>query len=405
MQVHRGEADTRRSFIKRTAGLLGTSVIAGSTVSCDDDVTVPRSPDVSEGIDRAVEAFLRTTDAPGLALAIVQPTQPGSDDPMIDIRTFGTAVRGGPDPITPTTIFEIGSVDKTIHAFAMTWMWRRLGRIELDGVVQEQLPRDIVTLPIWEAAPQGGTPELLFRDLADFTAGLPDISPSTPQDLFDVINRERADLLQFEPGACYLYSDLAFELLAYTLAFIHSDGNNFEYDPVFVSLFSAANLPMPDTRIELTPDQQQRLACGYRDHNRNCLPVQHGDLLTKSTIEDMSVWLTFHMGFMPDSLLADLVPVVHEVRYDGGRFENGTCKADPPIRTSLGWFINDVPGAGTMYCKNGGTEGFNSFIGFFQEKRTGVVVLTNHVPSNALVLGRELLCMITPGCHTDPPPP
>ncbi|MQA92685.1 MAG: hypothetical protein GEU90_21090 [Gemmatimonas sp.] len=59
MQVHRGEADTRRSFIKRAAGFLGTSVLAGSAVSCDDDVTNPRSPDtdsrdVSERIDRKV---------------------------------------------------------------------------------------------------------------------------------------------------------------------------------------------------------------------------------------------------------------------------------------------------------------------------------------------------------------
>lgn len=402
MQVHRGDADTRRNFIKRTAGFLGTSVVAGSTVSCDDDVTDPRSPDVSERIDRTVEELLRRTDAPGLALALVQPTRPGSDDPMVDIRTFGTAVRdSSTDPITPTTIFDIGSVDKTMHGFALAWMWRRLGRVELDGVVQEHLPRDIVTLPIWRRAPEGGTRELLFRDLATFTSGIPDISLPTPQQLFEQIKREREDLLQFEPGSCYVYSDAAVELLAYTLAFIHSDGNSFEYDPVFRDLFSAANLPMPDTTIELTPDQRERLACGYRDYNRNCLPVPDGDLLTKSTIEDMSVWLQFQMGFMPDSLLADLLPVVHEVRYDRGQFTNGACKPEPRIRTGLGWFINTVPGAGTMISKNGGTLGFNSFIGFIQEKRTGVMVLINHSLADATMLGRELLCMITPGCQTD----
>lgn len=126
---------------------------------------------------------------------------------------------------------------------------------------------------------------------------------------------------------------------------------------------------MPDTVIQLTPDQRERLACGYRGSDRNCQPARPGDLLIKSTIEDMSVWLAFHMGFMPESPLADLLPVLFEVRYHGGQFENGTCRAEPAIQTTIGWFVQDIPGVGTRFYKDGEVEGFTSSIVFSRKRR------------------------------------
>lgn len=392
---------SRRGFIRTTAGLLGSSALGGLIVGCDDDGVAPSPADVSEQIDRAAEAFLRNTGAPGVALALITPTEPGSGDANIDLRTFGTAVRGSDEPITLTTLFDLGSITKTFTALMFTWMWQRLGLVGLEGVVQERLPRDIVTLPIWRKTPQGGTREILFRDLATYTPGLPDIFLLTYQELFDLIKRDREKLLEFEPGSCYLYSDLGWDLLAYTLAYIHSDGNGFDYSPVLRELLAAADLSMSDTVIQLTPDQRERLACGYRGSDRNCQPVRPGDLLIKSTIQDMSVWLAFHMGFMPQSPFADLLPALFEVRYDGGQFEPGKCRKEPAIQTTIGWFFQDIPGVGARFHKDGAIEGFTSYMVFFQEAKTGVVVLANHTHTQIAQFGNDLLCLITAGCEAE----
>lgn len=46
-------------------------------------------------------------------------------------------------------------------------------------------------------------------------------------------------------------------------------------------------------------------------------------------------------------------------------------------------------------------EGFASYITFFQETKTGVMVLVNYSQTNIAQFGRDLLCMITPGCQAE----
>jgi CubicO group peptidase (beta-lactamase class C family) len=57
----------------------------------------------------------------------------------------------------------------------------------------------------------------------------------------------------------------------------------------------------------------------------------------------------------------------------------------------LAWNILQY-GSGTLVWHNGGTGGFNTFLGFVKEKRAGVCVLTNRSPSllSAVGLGPPL---------------
>lgn len=63
----------------------------------------------------------------------------------------------------------------------------------------------------------------------------------------------------------------------------------------------------------------------------------------------------------------------------------------------IGWVVQDIPGVGTRFHKDGEVEGFTSYIVFFQEAKTGVAVLANHTQTHITQFGNDLLSLITAG--------
>jgi CubicO group peptidase (beta-lactamase class C family) len=122
-------------------------------------------------LETRIERVLREKDIPSFALAIVQ----GED--VTYARGFGTtSVEEGGIPVTPGTLFCIGSVSKPLTGTAIVRLVER-GLLELDRPVVEYLPALTFSLP-------GAADGVTLRRLLSHTSGLPSAyTDNGPRDL------------------------------------------------------------------------------------------------------------------------------------------------------------------------------------------------------------------------------
>ena len=163
--------------------------------------------------------------AVGLAAVIVE-------GDTVRIVTHGAMSLNKADPITPDTLFEVGSITKTFTALVLADMAIK-GEVKLDDPVEKWLPQGIRGLKLRDHA---GSPIRLV-DLATHRSGLPrlpdNMSNGTRADPY--VDYREAELLAYlksrevlmetdggkttkKRDEAYAYSNLGFGLLGYVLA-------------------------------------------------------------------------------------------------------------------------------------------------------------------------------------------
>lgn len=261
-------------------------------------------------------------------------------------------VDAGADPVDADTLFEIGSITKTMTGTLLAVLVGD-GVVSLDTTVGELLDG---------AGAVAGTP---LRALATHTAGLPRLAPNHDRTRFD----------PDDPYAAY-DAEALLEGLAETK--LHEAGqaeySNFGFQLLGHLLEVAAQRPYDELVVErvLTPAGCTRPRCGRFEPDDRRIPGYAGVRMTprwrqplagaggvELGIEDLSRWLeaNLHPERTP---LADAVTLAQQVHW--GDAVNGR---------GLGWrhYSGGV-------IQNGGTGGFHSFCGFVPGL-AGVAVLTN----------------------------
>jgi CubicO group peptidase (beta-lactamase class C family) len=168
-----------------------------------------------------------------------------------------------------------------------------------------------------------------------------------------------------DPGEKYEYSNFGVGLLGHVLAL--RAGKSYEQllkerilDP----------LGMSDTRIELTPSMQSRMAQGFNAQSSPThlwdLPTLAGAGALKSTANDMLKFLAANL----DSTSTPLGRVLASARLPRHEADR------PGNNIGLAWHIVDLFGT-TATWHNGGTAGFRTFVGMDEARHRGVIVLTN----------------------------
>lgn len=218
---------------------------------------------IDEGADRQVDACLDRYLGPesesdvGLAVALVV-------DGRARFRCRGTADPARDEPITPATLFEVGSITELLTATALADLALG-GTVDLDDPVARYLPE--------EAAPRTRDgAAVTLRHLAARTSGLPRLpdnlggagfDPANPYahytraDLFDALGR--ATPAQ-RPGLAHSESSLGFAALGHALA----AAAGVEVDRLLVDRV-AAPLGMVDTVVAVDAERSQRLAVGHAE--------------------------------------------------------------------------------------------------------------------------------------------
>jgi CubicO group peptidase (beta-lactamase class C family) len=351
-----------------------------------------RAPALEPLIRKRCVPFMEQGRSIGLAVAIVTPTN-------TTIMAFGRASLASGAGTRGDTLFEIGSITKTFTGLALAREIER-GTLRLDQPLQELLPPGVV-LP---AAARGVT----LQQLATHSSGFPRM-PARWSLLRGVgmllfgsdpyVGYTEADLLEdvstvkvrSKPGTKSNYSNFGMVLLGHLLA--AKAGLSYE---TLVQREICLPLAMNDTTVTIEPAQASRVAQGYRAVLR-CGPAVlvlpsdpwfannplGGAGALRSTATDMLAYLLANMR--PEG--SPLEPALRASHRELFR-ENS--------RSALGmnWFrTRNRQLRQTLIWHNGATGGFRSFIGFTEDSRFGVLILSNStvgVDGLAVALLRDL---------------
>ena len=296
------------------------------------------------------------------------------------IFTEGSVEHGSGQRPDRRTVWQIGSVTKTFTATLLARAVHR-GSVHLDGALQRFVRSELPTYDTYNASVP-----IRFVDAATHTAGLPLDPRGVPPGGYSTQQMYK-DLSQYalavEPGTSWNYSNTGFGLLANVLVAVEGAP---DYGALVESLKESAELPMPDTRLHLTPEEKERLAMGYSAPGTRAplrtstWPAFDGSGALYSTLDDLLIWLAFNLGRRP-SPESGLLALSQRVY-----FNNGTQ------RMGLAWEkgLFGVPGR-PFWSKGGVTNGFASFLAFDHELRAGVAILTNSSYAYPQVLATTIL--------------
>lgn len=290
------------------------------------------------------------------------------------MRVFGYGILNRQHTIRPSeaSVFEIGSISKVFTSTLLALLVQE-GQVTLDFPVKAMLP----------ACPHLPA-EITLRSLATHTSGLPRLPSNFLWSYLKHLNNPyaaygEAQLLHYlaryrpDPQApnpySYLYSNLGAGLLGYLLA--RKAGTSYEQ---LVQERICQPLHMPDTSIALSPEQHERLATPHTVRGRKTanwdLSVLAGAGGLRSTARDLLTFLKANLAekHMP---LIDAMQMCHEIQIENPK---------PHIPgVGLAWHIGIDPQQGyRVYWHNGATGGYQSYMGFVKESKTGVVVLANY---------------------------
>ena len=140
---------TRTRFLPLSLSLafLGCATAAPSATRPDD-------------LDAFVTAQMAQRHIPGLSLAIIQ------DGRIVEARAYGVTEAGGTQPVTTSTLFQAGSISKSVAALGALHLVEQR-RLSLDADVN-------ATLTTWKlpASALTATKLVTLRELLSHTAGL-----------------------------------------------------------------------------------------------------------------------------------------------------------------------------------------------------------------------------------------
>jgi D-alanyl-D-alanine-carboxypeptidase/D-alanyl-D-alanine-endopeptidase len=283
------------------------------------------------------------------------------------IVSYGALEAGDKRPLNGDTVFEIGSMSKVFTSLLMMDMAQH-GEIALTDPIAKYLPADV-------KVPERNGRKITFEDISMQSSGLPRLPANFhPKDAGNpYADYTVAQLYEFlsgyqltrDIGAKYEYSNLAVGLLGHVLAL----RAKMDYETLLKTRI-AKPLEMTSTTITLTPELKARLAPG---HNGALLPVPNWDLPTlagagaiRSTANDILTFLSANLGYTTSPLSSAMAAMVKTHKPAGVQ----------GLDIAYAWHMFLREGDPIIW-HNGGTGGYQSFMGYDPKARVGVVVLSN----------------------------
>jgi CubicO group peptidase (beta-lactamase class C family) len=309
-------------------------------------------------VDKVFAAFDRN-DSPGCAVAIYR------NGEIAYARGYGVASLEHRVPITPKTVFDIGSTSKQFTAFSILLL-ERDGKLSLDDDVRKYVP---------ELQPL--EPVVTIRHLLHHTSGLRDYLTlwalagmktenwTTQADAVRLAARQRRG--NFPAGAEWLYSNTGYLLLGEIVQRVSGQSlREFAAARIFTPL-GMANTFFLDSHTEVVPGR----ATGYVPRDGGGFSVdmsdyeQTGDGAVQTTAEDLLRWdSNFYDPKVGDRALLERAQTV-------GALANGK-----KLDYAAGLMIGTYRGLPTV--RHGGSwAGYRADLLRFPTARTSIACLCN----------------------------
>jgi CubicO group peptidase (beta-lactamase class C family) len=371
--------------------LTASGIRIGSPKAPEGDAAVPRSailwlclaliwpggravaaepPGALEGFDAFVAEVMAEWQVPGLAVAAVR------DGEILLSRTYGLRDPERGLPVTPRTLFALGSVAKTFTATGLAILAEE-GRLDWDRPLQAYLPDFALMDP---EASRRITP----RDLVSHRSGLPRHDVLWYAEAFD-----RAELLHrlryLRPtkalGEAFQYQNLMFMaagILAGRLA-----GSTWEdftrrrlLEPLGMTatrLSLGAFLSAPEIALPYFPGGNGREAVAFR--NTDEIAPAGG---VYSNLEEMVRYLRFHMGAgrLDGRRLLSPAGAAERRRLQVRLGPAGNPKETGTEGYGLGFYLARYRGR-PVVRHGGAIDGYLARLSFMPEDGLGLVVLSN----------------------------
>nr|WP_063860840.1 cephalosporin-hydrolyzing class C beta-lactamase MIR-2 [Enterobacter cloacae]AAO42602.1 beta-lactamase Mir2 [Enterobacter cloacae] len=334
---------------------------------------------LAEVVERTVTPLMNAQAIPGMAVAVIYQGQP-------HYFTFGKADVAANKPVTPQTLFELGSISKTFTGVLGGDAIAR-GEIALGDPVAKYWPE--LTGKQWQG--------IRMLDLATYTAGgLPLQVPDEVTDTASLLRFYQNWQPQWKPGTTRLYANASIGLFG-ALA-VKPSGMSYE-QAMTTRVFKP--LKLDHTWINVPKAEEAHYAWGYREGK--AVHVSPGMLDAeaygvKTNVKDMASWVIANMK--PDSLQAPSLKqgiALAQSRYwrVGAMYQGlGWEMLNWPVdaKTVVGGSDNKValaplpvaevnppapPVKASWVHKTGSTGGFGSYVAFIPEKQLGIVMLAN----------------------------
>jgi CubicO group peptidase (beta-lactamase class C family) len=331
----------------------------------------PAPPDLDTLLTRARARWR----APGLAVAIVR------DDRVIYLKGLGVRRQGGKEPVTPDTLFGVGSLTKAFTATALALLVDG-GKVDWDDRVRKHLPWFRLSDPLADR-------DVTLRDLLCHRTGLARhdlLWYRAPWSLQESVRRMAFLPLARSFRSGYRYNNLSYVALGLAItAAARTPWHQFVQQRLLGPLGmkgavftaeaarKAADHATPHHRgpagalIPLTwyPDDKQVRASGS----------------LKAGARDLSRWLRLQLagGALGDKRLvsAEALAETHTPQVVVP-LDRRLARLTGATQASygLGWHISDYRGH-RLLAHGGAVDGFRARLLLLPGKRTGVVLLTN----------------------------
>jgi D-alanyl-D-alanine-carboxypeptidase/D-alanyl-D-alanine-endopeptidase len=313
-----------------------------------------RSETLQERIERVARPLIAEKWLQSACVAVIR-------DGKVEVASVGSMRPGGAPP-DARTVFEIGSVTKTMTAI-LAAQQVATGDFKIEDQVSPLLGG--AKLPTFEGR------AITVEDLLTHHAALPDAPPALAGKPLHLWDRFGADELMSTlgtlelgsaPGTRYAYSNTSYALMGHVLA--QRTGRTY---PQLLEERIFAPLGMKDSSVTPASERTVRLAPPYTPDGD---PTEPFDPLVfdacgavRSTVEDMVRFVQAQIDPPASSL--------------GRAFEATTvprrATGTQGTRVGLGWNVDDDG----IVWHNGETDGYHSYVSFRRSSKVGVVMLAN----------------------------
>ncbi|MGV8174893.1 MAG: serine hydrolase, partial [Methanothrix sp.] len=322
---------------------------------------------------------------PGLAVAVVK------GDQVIYMHCFGNRSQDAPDPVTPNTIFQVGSTSKAFTS-ALVAMLVDEGKLQWTDRVVDHLPEFQLYDP-WV------TREFMVKDIFDHSSGLP---AHVGEDLVtmgydrDTVMRS---LKMAEPSSSFRsgssYSNV---FILWAARLVESKtGLTWEenlHDRIFVPL------QMKNSSADLKSFLEEKDVAALHQLKDN--QIQNPEIITipmnwtymdwiyvvapaggiNSNIIDMSKWLRLQMnkGLINDTAKDNQTMLISEENMRYMHSPQNILDRDNKYYDGLGWIYSESEPHPVVW-HNGGSFGHHSMVAFVPDAKIGIVMLSNSAVS------------------------
>lgn len=314
-------------------------------------------------------------------------------DQIIWQQSYGLANLNTKEKISPQTIFNTGSISKTVVAYGILILAER-GLLKLDDPINKYFKFEHSSV----------TAKISIRHLLSHTSGLPDARNVSGQPDFYLTAKDQENFdpilkinhLNFSAGTKFQYSNPAFNGLALIIEKVtHQSWQQFIHEQIFQPA------GMIQSKITNGPNPQFGVAHGYIYRNGQYLERDYGEEPTFAAAGNGGIWCSVSdLAKYEQAIQEHLFANPNTIQESRQIFHpnNWEDKENSP-NIGLSWFIKEKedgtnPFGVNIYYHTGSQGGFRSFYISIPEKELLYIALFNRPVFNMSDLMWEGLTLI-----------